>query len=107
MSAKLKYYGIKVGEWTPARDCELNARAMRFRVTEFNDAYGTDDNHKYYIVSGMAGYKLTRNLKEIRKQIEHDERLAKGRLKVFSERKRRLERFEKLKAHGGKKTYER
>ncbi len=97
---KLEYYGIKIGEWTQARDCELNARAMRLRVAEFNDLYGTDNNHKYYIVSSMHGYKLTRDLKEIREQIEHDEILAKRRIGQINKRKRRLEKNEILKRYG-------
>ena len=104
---KLNYFGIKIGEWTPAKDCELDARSMRHRVTEFNDLYGSDDNHKYYIVSSMAGYKLTRNLKEIREQIAHDESLAKKKLATIANRRHNLERFEKLRAHGGRRTYER
>lgn len=106
MANKLTYYGISIGEWTPAKECELAARAMRHKITEFNDLYGSDENHKYYIVSSVSGYKLTRNLKEIRSQIEHDERLAKRRLGVISKRRKNLERFEMLKAHGGQKTHE-
>lgn len=105
--SRLTYYGIKIGEWTPAKDCELDARSMRHRVSEFNDLYGSDENHRYYIISGMNGYMLTRNLKEIRKQIEHDEAIAKRRIGVISDRKKNLERFETLRAHGGRKTYER
>ena len=96
----LKYYGIRVNEWTPARMCELNAREMRRKVTEFNDRYGIDANHTYYIVSGMHGYKLTRNLKEIRAQIEHDERLAKRELETVSNRRKNLERMEKARRFG-------
>lgn len=104
--AKLNYFGIIPNEWTSAKDCELEARAMRHKVSEFNDLYGTDENHKYYIVSSMSGYKLTRNLKEIREAIERDERLAKKRFGTISRRKRMLERAEISRAHGGRKTYE-
>lgn len=98
--AKLTYYGIGT-DWKPARKCELEPRAMRRVVTQFNDSYGIDNNHVYYIVSGMKGYKLTRNLKEIREQIEHDEDLAKRELETVLKRRRKLERFEKRRRHGG------
>lgn len=99
--ANLTYYGIKYGEWIQARDCELKPREMRKKVSEFNDMYGIDNNHTLYIVSGRNGYKLTRNLKEIREQIEHDERLAKKELFIVLKRRRKLERFETIKAHRG------
>ena len=99
--AILNYYGIKYGEWIPAKECELEPRAMRKKVSDFNDMYGIDNEHNLYIVSGRHGYKLTRNLKEIRDQIEHDERLAKKELFVVLKRRRKLERFETIKAHKG------
>lgn len=99
--ANLNYFGIKCDEWIPAKECDLKPREMRKKVSEFNDLYGIDNNHIYYIVSGRYGYKLTRNLKEIRDQIEHDERLAKKELFVVLKRRRKLERFETIKAHKG------
>lgn len=99
--ADFTYYGVRFGVWTPARNCTLEPREMRRVVSEFNDTFGNDNNRTAYIVSGMKGYKLTRDLKEIRAQIEHDIAAIHCRSDVVYERRRKLERLERVMRHMG------
>jgi hypothetical protein len=46
MAKKIEFHGIRVNEWTPARECDLEPRRMREAVAAFNDAFGKDENHK-------------------------------------------------------------
>ncbi len=98
----MEFHGIKVGEWTPASETDLTARAIRLEVSKFNDDFGMDDKHKFYIVSGMQGYKLTKDLKEIRAAIEHDEKMARRQIRKIGKRKSNLENMEYRKKHGGR-----
>lgn len=98
----MEFFGIKAGEWTPAADTELDSRTIRRMVSEFNDTFGMDDKHKYYILSSMAGYRLTCNLKEIRAAIEHDEKIARAQLWRIGKHKGNLENMEYWKKHGKK-----
>lgn len=95
------FYGI-TREWTPARECELDPRAMRIKVAEFNDNFGIDNKHRDYILSSVQGYRITRDLKEIRDAILHDQRIAFTREQQLKNRRDRLERLIREKKHGGR-----
>ena len=56
----ITFHGIVTYEWRHARDLDLEPREIRRAVSEFNDKFGTDRNHRYYIISGQKGYKLTK-----------------------------------------------
>ena len=101
MTKRIEFHGIRVNEWTPAKECELAPRQLREAVTKFNDRFGMDNNHRYYIISSVSGYKLTRDLKEIRSAIEHDERIARRQINRIRKRKSNLENYEYKVKHGG------
>ena len=102
MAKRMEFFGIRVNEWTLARDCELDPRQMRHEVSAFNDAFGTDENHKYYILSGQQGYMLTKDLRKIREQIKRDQAIAAGRMAQIRKRMNRLELRENYIRHGVK-----
>ena len=102
MAKRIEYHGIRVNEWTHARDCDLEPRQMRAAVSAFNDRFGTDDKHKYYILSGKAGYMLTKDMKKIREAIERDHAIAVVRMGQIGNRKRNLEYRENCMRHGVK-----
>lgn len=101
MTKRIEFHGIHVNEWTPAKDCDLAPRTLRAAVSDFNDHFGLDEKHRYYIISGVGGYMLTRDLKEIRKHIERDERMARRQMKRIGKRKGNLENLEFRLKHGG------
>ena len=102
MTKKIEFHGIRVNEWTPARECDLEPRRMREAVAAFNDAFGKDENHKYYILSGMQGYTLTKDLRQIREAIARDYSIAVDRMNQIRNRMERLEYRENCKRHGVK-----
>ena len=102
MAKRIEFFGIRVNEWTLARDCELEPRQMRHAVSAFNDAFGIDENHKYYILSGNRGYMLTQDLRKIRKAIERDQGIAVDRINQLRNRMNRLVHRENCIRHGVK-----
>ena len=101
MKGKITFHGIVTYEWRHARDLDLEPREIRRVVSQFNDKFGTDNNHRYYIISGQQGYRLTRNKKEIEKAIERAEKLVREDMKRISTRRRNFDRMVKRDWHGG------
>ena len=102
MTRRIEFHGIRVNQWKPTRDCDLEPRRMREAVAMFNDNFGIDENHKYYIIASNKGYMLTGDLKKIRASIEHDHKIARDRLIQVNKRKKRLIYREKCRLHGVK-----
>ena len=99
MSKKLSFHGI-TQNWTLAEWCDCSPRMLRAYVQAFNDKFGSDKNHSFYIVSSSKGYKLTRNRKEITEAIEHDEAIARRRMARIRKRKRGLKKLNMVALHG-------
>ena len=86
-------FGITTAEWRTASMITDQPRALKMQVREFNDHFGEDDEHQYYIVSGSFGYRLTTDKDEIMASIEKEERLAKIRFKQASDRRKHVEEY--------------
>ena len=99
MSKKLSFHGI-TQNWTLAEWCDCSPRMLRAYVQAFNDKFGSDKNHSFYIVSSSKGYKLTRNRKEIAEAIERDEAIARRRMARIQKRKRGLKKLNNHALHG-------
>lgn len=97
----ITYHGIVTYEWRHARDLDLEPRQIRRAVSEFNDKFGTDRNHRYYIISGQKGYKLTKNKKEIAKAIGDTESRIMKELNRINQHWRNFDRLHKQDLHDG------
>ena len=97
----ITYHGIVTYEWRHARDLDLEPRQIRRVVSEFNDKFGTDRNHRYYIVSCQKGYKLTKNKREIAKAIGDTESRIMKELKRINQHWRNFDRLHKQDLHDG------
>jgi hypothetical protein len=86
-------FGITTDEWKKASEITLDPRGLKKLVREYNDSFGIDSVHQYYIISGSYGYKLTRDKDEIMASIAREERLAKIRFKQAKDRRKHAEEF--------------
>ena len=100
--AKKEFLGIVPGEWRHASDLRAEARTIRANVSKFNDAYGTDEKHRDYILSGNQGYRMTRKLDEIEEQLEKDHMAAIYRLIQIEDRMKNLKKVKEEKLYKGR-----
>lgn len=101
MTKRIEFHGINTREWTHAADTGIEPRMLRHMVSKFNDEFGTSEDQKYYILSGAQGYRMTRNLEEIEKQIMRDYKRAKREMKRVTDRNSNLAYMQAMKLHGG------
>lgn len=80
-------------EWQTADLITLRPRALKKQVREYNNEFGKDKEHQYYIISGSKGYRLTQDKGEIMASIAKEERLAKIRFKQMRRRLKRAEEY--------------
>ena len=85
-------FGITT-EWRTSDQITDHPRALKMQVRHYNDRFGEDEEHQYYIISGSYGYKLTQDKEEIMHSIEKEERLAKIRFKQAKTRRKNAEDF--------------
>ena len=85
----MEVFGI-TEKWQTASKITSNPRTLKAKVREYNNLFGTDDNHRYYIISGSWGYRLTTDKQEILASIDKEERLAKIRFKQMSRRRKKV-----------------
>lgn len=76
-------------EWQTADLITDHPRTLKKMVRQYNNDFGKDKEHEWYIVSGSKGYRLTQDKDEILQSIHKEEKLAKIR---FKQMKRRLNR---------------
>jgi hypothetical protein len=103
MTRKKNFIGIVPGEWRHANELGMSPRMIRFNVAEFNNAFGTDEKHRDYILSGQQGYRMTCNLREIEEQIQKDHINAINRLIEIEDRLNRLKLVKKERLYDGRK----
>lgn len=87
---KPNVFGI-TEEWQTSKDITTDPRGLKRLVRDYNNKFGSDEHHQYYIVSGSKGYRLTQDEEEIMKSINKEYRLARIRLKQASTRRERTE----------------
>ena len=97
----ITFHGIVAYEWRHARDLDLEPRQIRRAVSEFNDKFGTDRDHRYYIISGQNGYKLTKNKKEIALAIGGAESRIMKELERIGQHRRNFDKLHKQDLHDG------
>lgn len=61
----MKIFGITDKRWTFASEITDQPRTLKAKVRAYNNAFGTDEDHQYYILSGALGYRLTKDREEI------------------------------------------
>ena len=81
-------FGITEGRWTFASEITDQPRALKALVRNFNNHFGEDEKHTYYILSGSKGYRLTKDRHEIFEAIGREERITKTRWRQAYCRKR-------------------
>ena len=86
----MEVFGI-TEEWRTSNEITDQPRALKKMVREYNNNFGKDKDHQWYIISGSNGYRLTQDKEEIMASIAKEERLAKIR---FRQMRRRLKRAE-------------
>ena len=97
----ITFHGIVTYEWRHARDLDLEPREIRRAVSQFNDKFGTDREHRYYIISGQNGYKLTKSKKEIALAIGYAESRIIKELKRINQHWRNFNKLHKQDLHNG------
>ena len=97
----ITFHGIVTYEWRHARDLDLEPREIRRAVSQFNDKFGTDSEHRYYIISGQNGYKLTKSKKEIALAIGYAESRIIKELKRINQHWRNFNKLHKQDLHNG------
>ena len=79
--------------WQTALTITEDTRGLKKRVRDWNNAFGDDELHNVYIISGSKGYRLTQDMKEIMQSIEKEERLARVRFTQAHRRRNRAREF--------------
>lgn len=80
-------------EWQTAKYITTDPRGLKRLVREYNNGFGTDEDHQYYIVSGTKGYRLTQDKDEVMQSIAKEERLIKIRSKQAKRRRKHAQDF--------------
>ena len=94
------FIGIVSGRWKNASDLHVPARIVRYKVSDFNNRFGTDEKHSDYILSGQKGYRMTKDLDEIQEAIDRDRCHAIKRLQEINERQHNLDHVKNEIRHG-------
>lgn len=89
---EIEIFGI-TENWKRSYEITDRPRHLKMLVREYNDRFGTDDEHEYYIISGSFGYRLTQDKEEIMNSIKKEERLARIRFRQASRRRKKVEDF--------------
>lgn len=87
---KMTVYGISTRKWTHADELPYPDRTLRKLVKNWNDQFGKDEEHQYYILSGVDGYKLSDDPVDITLAIDEDIRKARMALARLHKRRKRL-----------------
>lgn len=80
-------------EWKTSSEITTDPRGLKFKVREYNNHFGEDEDHQYYIVSGSYGYRLTQDRLEISDSINKEYVLAHTRLGQAAQRRKCAEDF--------------
>lgn len=92
MAKQRKVFGISY-EWQTAPEITSEPRKLKYLVREWNNAFGKDEDHNVYIISGSKGYRLTTDKDEVMQSIAKEERLVKTRAKQARKRRKQAEDF--------------
>ena len=68
---KPNVFGI-TEEWQNIKDITTDPRGLKRIVRDYNNHFGDDEEHQYYIVSGVKGYRLTQDEDEIIRSVRKE-----------------------------------
>lgn len=86
---KPNVFGI-TEEWQTAKDITTDPRGLKRMVRDYNNHFGDDEEHQFYVVSGSKGYRLTQDKDEILKSVGKEFAYANIRFKQAKLRDNRV-----------------